>query len=165
MSAAAAFVNGNDLIVDFVHRRPSNDTVKQTSKMKKQVCFSPYVTRYCFQYPDKEEVSKRWLSKKDKTLVMQAMEHDVQILRYRLTKTPIEELEKEVLYDCIGLEALVSIEVMRFLKERKREHVRSVVKMQHCLNDKRFAEYSTSRSLSSKEGAQKIAHGYSVILS
>jgi hypothetical protein len=168
-AAAAAFGNGNDLIVDFVDRRSSYDADKQTSeskmKVKKQVSFSRYVTSYCFQYPDKEEVSKRWHSKKDKTRFMQAMDHDIQILRCRLTTTPVEELEKEILYDCIGLEAHVSSKVMRFLKTSRRENVRSVVKMQHCLNDKQLAEYSMSRSLSSRERAQNIAHGYSVILS
>jgi hypothetical protein len=154
-----------NIIVDFVDRRPSNDAAKQTAKMKNQVCFSRRVTRYWFQYPDKQEVSKRWISKKDKTLFEQAMGHDVQSLRCLLTTTPMEEFENDILYDCIGLEALVSRQVMRFLKERKREHVRSVVKMQHCLNDKQLAEYSMSRSLSSRERAQQIAHGYLVILS
>ena len=76
----------------------------------------------------------------------------------------MEEMEEDILYDCVGLESFLSSQVMRFLKERKREHVRSVVEMQDYLNDKQLAEYTMSRSSSSRERAQKMAHGYTVIL-
>ena len=74
----------------------------------------------------------------------------------------MEEMEEDILYDCVGLESFLSSQVMRFLK--KREHVRSVVEMQDYLNDKQLAEYTMSRSSSSRERAQKMAHGYTVIL-
>lgn len=36
----------------------------------------------------------------------------------------MEDLEQEALYDCVGLEALVSSKVMRFVNEMKQGHAR-----------------------------------------
>jgi hypothetical protein len=77
----------------------------------------------------------------------------------------MEELEKETLYWCIGLEAHVSSKVTRFLKDEKRGHTRSIVMMQDCLSDEQLAVYAMTRSFQSRDRAQKLAAGYCVILS
>ena len=160
---------GDDLIVGFGNRsRPSQDTGNEnvaTIKTSKQVRFSEDVAVHCFQYPSREEVARRWNSEQDKDVLTQEMIRDVRSIRHVLATTPMEELEKETLYGCVGLEALVSSRVMNFLKKRKREHSRSVVDMQAYLGGERLAAYAANRSFESRERAQKLAAGYSEILS
>ena len=149
--------DGNDLIVDFGHRRsPAN--------ADKQVSFSDDIIVHCFHYPSRDEVSKRWNSKTDKHFFDQEMARDVLRIRCLLSITPMENLEKEALYVCVGLESLVSSEVMRFLKKQKRDHARSIVEMQYCLSGEQLAAHAASQSLQSRERAQKLAAGYLKIL-
>jgi hypothetical protein len=164
-----AATKGNKLIVEFSERRRSSSYAgsEKTSPttMIKQVRFSEDISILSFQYPSKEEVSKRWHSKRDKAFFAQELVRDIRSIRYLLSITPMEMLEKETLYGCIGLEALVSGKVTNFVKEQKREHSRSVVGMQYRLSDDQLAEYAENRSLQSRERAQKLAAGYSAILS
>jgi len=110
-------------------------------------------------------VRRRWYSKRDKSIFKQEMKRDIQSIRYQLSITPMEALEKEILYGCIGLEAHVSSKVARFLEEKKRGYARSIVEMQDCLSDEQLAAYAEARSSESSERAQKLAAGYSSILS
>ena len=178
-TTATAVADGNELIVDFVDRKTwrrrqllsssSDDDASYQDEKKeeiqtKHVRFSPDITVCCFPYPDRQEASRRWHSKEDKTLFTIAMEHDVLRLRYLLSSKPMTEIENETLYDCIGLEALLSGKVLKFVKKKKREHSRSVVMMQYCMNQEQLADYSMSRSLQSLERARQLADGYSVVL-
>ena len=76
----------------------------------------------------------------------------------------MEEVKKEALYDCVGLEALMSSKVARFLKEKKQCYARSIVEMQDCLSEEELTAYAASHSSQSRERAQKLAAGYSEIL-
>jgi hypothetical protein len=89
MSKAEAAVNcnGNDLIVDFVDRMHM-DTATDS---KQQVSFSEDITIHSFQYPSREEVSRRWDSKRDKSLYAQDMARDIRSIRFLLSITPMEE--------------------------------------------------------------------------
>jgi len=169
--------NGSDLIVDFGHWRPlsstggggevtARNTMVMAMTMDRQVSFSEDVIVHCFQYPsrDDDEVSKRWNSKRDKHFFEQEMARDVRSIRCLLSITPMNDLEKEALYDCVGLEALMSSKVARFSKEKKRCYVRSIVEMQYCLSEEELAAYAESHSSQSRERAQKLASGYSEIL-
>jgi hypothetical protein len=164
MSDAAASGNGNILIliVDFGNRRRPSALEDTDSK---QVSFSEDITIHRFQYPSSEEVYKRWHSKRDKSLFTQEMKRDIRSIQYLLSISPMEEVEKETLYWCIGLEAHVSSKVTRFLKDEKRGHTRSIVVMQDCLSDDQLAAYATTRSFQLRERAQKLAAGYWEILS
>ena len=160
--------NGSDLIVDFSRRRPAADgeaTATATTAHESQVRFSEHVTVHCFQYPSRNEVSKRWHSKTDKEIFKQEMSRDVRSIRYLLSTTPMEAVEKEVLYECVGLEAHLSSQIARFLKEKRRRHTRLIVQMQDYLSEEHLSEYAESHSSDSKERAQKLAAGYSEILS
>jgi len=117
MSEAADY--GNDLMVDFSYRRRPLSTDSISEEM----------TIHNFEYPSSEEVSKRWQSKSDKVLSTSEMLRDIRSIRRLLTTRPIEELEKETLYGCIGLEALLLNEITRFVKETKQGHSRSIVVM------------------------------------
>jgi len=176
--------NGNekDLIVDFGHRnrRRTSESESDTGTgaadgevtamktmvmaMERQVSFSEDVIVHYFLYPSRDEVSKRWNSKRDKYFFEQEMARDVRSIRCLLSITPMEDLEKEALYDCVGLEALMSSKVARFLKEKKQCYARSIVEMQDCLSEEELAAYAASHSSQSRERAQKLAAGYSEIL-
>ncbi len=88
-----------------------------------------------------KETLKRWHSESDKYVFKQELARDVRRLRFLLSVTQIGDLEKEALYDCAGLEALVSSRVTRFLKDQKRRHSRSIVEMQDCLSEEQLAAY------------------------
>ena len=164
--------NGNDLIVDFCHRRRSSDTdthgeseATATDTMQGQVSFSEDIVVHCFQYPSRDEVSKRWHSKTDKYFFTHEMTRDVHCIRFLLSTTPMEAVEEEALYKCVGLEAHLSGKVTRFLRERKRKYVHSIVEMQDSLSDEQLAAYAETQSSQSRERAQKLAAGYLEILS
>jgi hypothetical protein len=161
MAAEVVSNNGNDLIVGFSDRRRPTASDNDS----KQVSFSQGIAIVSFQYPSRKEASKRWYSKRDKCLFKQEMQRDIQSIRYQLSITPMEALEEEILYGCIGLEAYVSIKVTRFFKEKQREHARSIVEMQDCVCDEQLAAYAVARSSESIERAQQLAAGYSSILS
>ena len=174
MSVAGATVTaiagfGTDLIVDFVERRRSRtstaieayseveDKDTTTATMSKQVRFSEDVHIHSFPHLSKQEISRRWDSKRDKFLFKQELARDVWNIRHLLSTTPMEELEKEVLYRCLGLEALVSSQVTRYLKRMREEHSSSIVELQYRLSGEQLAAYSMSRSLQSRERAQNLA--------
>ncbi len=163
--------NDNDLIVDFGHRRPrraSNTTSsgggEASATNTRRVSFSEDITLHCFQYPSKEEVSRRWHSKNDRNRFKQELARDIRSLRCLLSITPMEDLEKEALYDCVGLEALMTSRVTRFVTEMRQEHSRSIVEMQDYLNEEQLAACAVSHSSQSRERAQKLAAGYLEIL-
>ena len=159
--------SGEELIVGFGNRRRSSEAeIIDVAPMKKekQIRFSDEVAVVCFPYPSMEEVSKRWHSKTDKTAREFEMKRDVQSIRRVLSATPLDELEEEILYACIGLEALVTKRVMKFVKEKRRWHSRAIVEMQAYLMGDELAEYAQNSSLESRERAQKLAAGYAKML-
>ena len=162
---------GGDLIVGFGNRRRpieeiGNENVAAMEMLEKQVRFSDEeVAVVCFQYPSSEEVSTRWYSKKDKYAFEQEMVREVQSIRRGLSTTPLEEVPGWILYACVGLEALITKRVMRFVKEKRHWHSRSIVEMQAYLREDQLAEYAENSSFESRERAQKLAAGYAKMLS
>ena len=136
-----------------------------TRTADKHVTFSEDIHTRSFQYPSKEELSQRWHSKEDKFLFKQELARDVRIIRHILSTVPMEALEKEILYWCLGLEALVSSQVTRHVREQREWHARSVEEMQYRLDADQLAVYAMKRSLQSRERAQNIAAGNWQILS
>jgi hypothetical protein len=168
---AAHAAHSNDLIVNFVERDRLADSYSSSNgeetrmDVKKQVRFGEDITTYHFQYPDEYEISRRWISTDEKSLFSQEVARDVRILRCLLSSTPMENVDEETLYECLGLECHLSNEVMQLIKERRKRHPRLIVQMQHKLDQDQLAAYSISRSLESRERAQKLASGYFTILS
>ncbi len=157
----------NDLIVDFVPRRrptmTSCSTAETNSQEGKQVCFSETKTTLV-KYPSRKERSRRWDSKKERDVFEYEMMCDVQEVQRLLSTTPLEAVEKEDLYKCIGLENLLSTRLVYYIKDKKREHVRSIVKKQHMLSDEQLSACAMQSSSQSRERAQQLAAGYWVIL-
>ena len=167
MNEERSTASGEELIVGFGNRRRSSEAeIIDVAPMKpeKQIRFSDEVAVVCFPYPSMEEVSRRWHSKTDKTAREFEMARDVQGIRRVLSTTPLDELEEEILYACIGLEALVTKRVMKFVKEKRRWHSRAIVEMQAYLMGDELAEYAENSSLESRERAQKLAAGYAKML-
>lgn len=164
---------GNDLIVDFGNRRRLSESDIEDAlseeaammKTKKQVRFSEGTDVLCFQYPSKEEICERWISKKEKEFFTLTMIRDVGSIRHVLSTIPMEELSKETLYWCVGLEALITTQVKKFLDAKKRWHRRSIVEMQDHFGCDDLAVYAIKSSLESRERAHKLAAGYAEILS
>ncbi len=158
---------GNDLIVDFGNRCRLKELEAQAmTETKKQVRFSEGADIHCFQYPAKEEISKRWISKKEKEFLTLTMIRDVGSIRHVLSTIPMEDLDKETLYGCVGLEALITTKVMNFLKAKKRLHARSIVEMQDQdhFGCEDLAAYAMKSSFESRERAHQLAAGYAEIL-
>ncbi len=163
--------NDNDLLVDFGHRHPrrtSNTTGdgggEESATNTRRVSFSEDITVRYFQYPSRDEVSTRWHSQRDRNVFQQELARDVRSLRLLLSVTPMEDLEKEALYDCIGLEALVSSNVARVVREMRQGHARSIVEMQDYLSEEELAACAMSLSSQSRERAQRLADCYSEVL-
>ena len=171
--------DGNELIVDFVDRSrllplsatsysyAASDNKDRDMEVKhspftttdKQVRFSEDNCFHSIRHQSKEELFQRWHSKEDKFLFKKELARDVQSIRHLLSSTPMEELEKEVLYWCLGLEVLVSIQVTRLVREMKVEHSRSIVQIQDYLSDEQLAAYAMRSSLQSRERAHNLAAG------
>ena len=88
--------NGSDLTVDFGYRRsPSStggggevtarNTMVMAMTMERQVNFSEDVIVHCFLYPSRDEVSKRWHSRRDKYFFEQEIARDVRSIRCLLS--------------------------------------------------------------------------------
>ena len=168
---------GSDLLVDFGRRRSrgrpgtcdgddDGDEVARIRAIKKdrQVSFSAEVAVHCSRYP-KNEVSKRWYSTQDKEVFKEQTARDVAFIQYLQSFTSMEALEKEALYWFVGLEAHISEQVTRFVKELRQRHSRSIVEMQDYLSERLLSAYAESHSSESRERAQMIAAGYWEILS
>jgi hypothetical protein len=160
----------SDLIVDFVHNRlptmtMTSPTKTQTTKKKKQVCFAETKTTHTLKYRTSQQNAKTWYSEKDKVLFKSVLHRDVRSFQHLLATTPMEELSQEALYECIGLEGLLSIELMYYVKSKRRDHVRSIIKRQEMLSDEQLALSSVRSSFASRERAQQLAAGYFAILS
>ena len=160
MSEQGAY-DGSDLIVEFnEQRQPSETCGKVPATMKRQVLFFEDVVVHCFQYPSRDEVSKRWYSKNDKSIFRKELKDDIQSIRLLLSFTPLEAVEKEVLYECIGLEPHLTKQVSRLLKEKRRRHIHSIVEMQDYLSEENLSAYAIRHSSEMRERAQKLASGY-----
>jgi hypothetical protein len=138
-------------------------TAETNSQKGKQVCFSEIKTTLV-KYPSREEISERWDSKKERDVFEYEIMRDVQEVQRLLSTTPLEAVETEDLYKFVGLENLLSKEMMHYVRDEKREHVRSIVKMQHMLSDEQLAACAMQSSSQSRERAQKLAAGYWAIL-
>jgi hypothetical protein len=162
----------SDLIVDFVPRRRPTTTSCSTDEKNanrnrdggEQVCFAQTNTTTIIKYPSREERSRRWDSKKERYMFEYEMIRDVKDVQHLLSTTPMDAVEKEDLYKFIGLENLLSRRLAHYLRDKKREHVRSIVKIQHMLSDEQLAACAMQGSSESRVRAQKLAAGYWVIL-
>ena len=106
-----------------------------------------------------------WYSKNDKSIFRKELKDDIQSIRLLLSFTPMEAVEKEVLYECVGLEPHLTKQVTRFVKEKRRRHIRSIVEMQDYLSEENLSAYAIRHSSEMRERAQKLASGYLKILS
>ena len=106
-----------------------------------------------------------WYSKNDKSIFRKELKDDIQSIRLLLSFTPMEAVEKEVLYECVGLEPHLTKQVTRFVKEKRRRHIHSIVEMQDYLSEENLSAYAIRHSSEMGERAQKLATGYLKILS
>ena len=131
-------VDGNDLIVAF----PSSSSDSEG----KQVRFSEYIYVHSFPYSPSKRSLDAGTPRGTNSYSNKNWQGSSRHSRL-LSTTPMKTLEKEVLYRCLGLEALVSNQFTRFLKEMKEDYSSSKVELQYRLTDEQLTAYAMSHSL------------------
>jgi hypothetical protein len=117
--------------------------------------------------PSQEELKKAWNSKHEMNSFKDAFLRDGRKMARFLAATPIDGVTSDELCHCIGIEFLISPELLAKTREGKRVHTATVLSEQArhqrvigSCNAEKLARVSRENSLSSRRRAHKIAIVY-----
>mmetsp|Transcript_31115 Transcript_31115/g.53176 ORF Transcript_31115/g.53176 Transcript_31115/m.53176 type:complete len:180 (+) Transcript_31115:131-670(+) len=164
-------IDGGDggLIVDFPGScsTPSGcDRGPMPAAATVSVSFAETSNVVLIEYPSQEELRRRWYSMQERAFLKREVLRDACKMSRKLTTTPMEDISLEDLFQCIGLEGLLTPELMLAVRKGKRYHSRSILLAQHlqCQRNITDAEelslISQQNSESTRTRSQEIAARY-----
>ena len=149
----------------------SNEPMKK-KEPKKDVRFSETSRMTLIEYPPAAEISRRWYLPHERDNLKRILLQDIFEMSCKLASTPMENISQDDLLMCIGMETLLSPDLSRAVKERKRRHSRTILIAQAqqwsrgvaVANIEELAALSEASSEWTRSRKQKLAAGYWDIL-
>lgn len=133
---------------------------------KRSVRFSETSSMRCFDCPSKKEVRRRWYSREERDSLKREFLQDLRYMARRLATTPIERVGSEDLVMCVGMESMLSHDISRGVRERKRYHRRLILSAQarqdsmDIVDEEELRYLSEESSKWTRERSQALAEGY-----
>ena len=175
--------SSRDLLVDFPSQRihsvkhdieqctPSyhafpKPAPESKTKRPRLVRFSPTSQLALINYPSKEENALKWDSRKDRALFRTEFASDRYVMARTLATQPMESATHEMIYKCLGLESVLSLEVAERVFEQRRRHVMAILIEQarqyaQCAwDDELLSRVSEESTRWSRERAHQVADKY-----
>ena len=131
------------------------------------VTFSPFST---LAFIPKDEADSKWYSRQEKHRFRLVLIRDARRMARTFKAAPADGILPEQLYECVGIEVLVTQGLARHAAEKKRKHVDAVLseqslQKQHGACDlERLSGVSKTTSSWTTERARKLATGYCELL-
>ena len=148
---------------------PQNNT-DQSSPKRCLVSFSEMTQVVTVEPPAPPDAENIWHSKQDKALFKRALVNDVRRISSRLSDTPRDSVPQDELYECLGLECLLSPELLARSVEGRRLHTDAILSEQAHQrvfanddeeDDGSYLSYmSAVSSKPTRERAHQLAVGY-----
>ena len=117
-----------------------------------------------------DKAESKWYSTQEKHRFRQALIRDARRMSRTFDAAPADGILPKNLYECVGIEVLVSQGLARYVAEKKRQHVDAVLseqrlqKKQGVCDLEMLSRVSKTRSRWTKERARKLATGYCELL-
>ena len=106
-----------------------------------------------------------WYSPNERDELKRELLHDVQLVSLHLARTPMERVHHTDLVMCIGMEALLSPELSRLVKLRKKRHVKLILRAQaRGMDAEELRQLSEGSSRWTRDRSGALAAGYWDIL-
>ena len=159
--AASAYFQQGEMIVDF----PSSSS----NLSKPRVTFSEYSQLSLIPKADECTQDSTWHTREQQQSFTESTMAQTRRLRNLLADTPPESITQQDLYECVGLENLLSSEISRKVVLRKRAHVDLILSVQRshhgaCYKAEKIAFASMHSSRWSRERAANLAASYATSL-
>jgi len=145
------------MIVDW----PRRDGGATRTTIRRSVSFSP--TSEMYMIPQDSNKSTMFYSREEIDTFKRNLQHDIHQMRRRFASQ--DEISREVLYDCMGLENFASQDVLQRIVTKRRAHVNAVLQVQEqqrgtnsSINS--IAMVSMIYSQWARQRAEKIALSY-----
>lgn len=153
-----------DLIVGFPRQSSETNNFEVAEKF---VRFSKYSTAKNIAYPTREQISAKWYSKADEDRFKRDIMRDATICSmWWMEGIEGKKITKDLLMECVGLDHLMSDDVMERYREvqmTRRIHVQTVLNEQklqrelNALSSSRLAHVAKQSSQWPRERAQMTA--------
>ena len=130
---------------------------------KKSVRFAMKSTLALVEYPSSSELRRRWNTQDELDELKRKLLRDRYIISRKLATS---QIETDDLIICIGMEKLLSPELCRSVKQRQKQHVRSILEEQerqdscNIVDEEALARLSRENSEWTRMRSQKLAKGY-----
>mmetsp|Transcript_5815 Transcript_5815/g.10493 ORF Transcript_5815/g.10493 Transcript_5815/m.10493 type:complete len:138 (+) Transcript_5815:321-734(+) len=108
-------------------------------------------------YDKKEDEIGHWHSSQDKRRFTRELMQDARRMGMILARY---EPQEDEIYNCVGLENLLSFEKARRTMEYKARHAKMIINAQHICGPEKLSRISEQSSACSRLSAQKLAEGY-----
>lgn len=108
----------------------SSDESTKSSSTQQRVRFLESSTALLIHYPTQDQIRQCWYSSSDKDRLKSEFRRDIRIVSRKLAVIPVKHISQEDLFECIGMENMLSLQVYTLSKLRKRNHLRSVLEAQ-----------------------------------
>ncbi|KAL7539329.1 hypothetical protein ACHAXR_011826 [Thalassiosira sp. AJA248-18] len=114
-----------------------------------------------------DNIESKWYSTQDKNRFRRSLIVDVRRMKRELEDKPTEANSPEWLYECLGLDKLISHDFMMQVAKKRRTHTDAVLsaqslqKQQGVLDIEKLSRVSEDNSQWTRNRAQKLASSYS----
>lgn len=145
-----------ELIVDF-----PEDSSRRNALSRKSVRFSPTSIEVRFDRPTNQVTAALWTSREEKKCYRTTLIREVEYTRCLLRRKDHEDITKDEIIMCVGIENLLSESILRFSIKMKERHIQSVLNAIRCDAGDEFVRcVSEKGSEWSVDRAHSIAKGY-----
>lgn len=150
---------------------PAAPAAREPQPPRRSVRFAETSHMTIVPYPSPSEARRRWYSEAERDALKLSTLRDLRRIARKLATTPLESIGTEELFLCIGVEAMLSPDLHRLIRERKRQHVRSCLLFQArqemngaAVDPEALRRHSETSSEWTRTRAQTLAAGYRACL-
>lgn len=105
-------------------------SVADVLKPKRSVYFSPSSQVTLIPYSTQEEIDVRWYSKEERATLERIFALSVGHMAIKRTQKPLHQFNPEELFECVGMESRMTLDMLELTHQTKRTHVRTIVAAQ-----------------------------------
>ena len=141
----------------------SEESKAKKKATKKSVRFCKRSTLVIVEYPSSSELRRRWNTQDEQDDFKRRLLRDRNVISRKLRTS---QIETDDLIICIGMEKLLSPELCRSVKQRQKQHVRSILEEQerkdscNIVDEEAIARLSRANSKWTRARSHQLAKGY-----
>mmetsp|Transcript_32758 Transcript_32758/g.55733 ORF Transcript_32758/g.55733 Transcript_32758/m.55733 type:complete len:165 (-) Transcript_32758:672-1166(-) len=156
----------DDLIVDFPSERKTVKGCVRGRKSKRSVRFAEMCLLAITEPKSPEELAATWCSKRERDAFRIQLMRDLSRMRRKVATTPMASIGDDDMYGLIGMEAILSQDVLVRTKQHKVDHVNTLLAEQarqrrsNAYDYEELSRVACESSEKARNRAHKVAKGY-----